>query len=78
MKSFKGMLISLRLRSVGSISKLNVEVIDFLSVSFNLVWIQERLVNLLFPASTFIISISNWGNYTLWSLRRAMRTWSIS
>jgi hypothetical protein len=74
--------IDLRRWSVRSILEVYLEIVELLVFSRLILIIDERLINLVFPTATFIISVSDlvstWGWYALRGLRRTMRTGGIS
>lgn len=75
-------LIDLRWGSVRSILEIDLEVVNFLIFSPLILIVDERLINLVFPTATFIISVSDqvntWGWNALLGLSGAMRTGGIS
>ena len=74
--------IDLRRGSVRSILEVYLEIVEFLVFSSLILIVEERLINLVFPTATFIISVSDlvstWGWYALRGLRRTMRSGGIS
>ena len=74
--------IDLRRWSVRSILEVYLEIVELLVFSRLILIIDERLINLVFPTATFIISVSDlvstWGWNALRGLRRTMRTGGIS
>lgn len=74
--------IDLRRGSVRSILKIYLEIVEFLVFSCLILIVDERLINLIFPTATFIISVSDlvstWSWDALRGLRRTMRPGCVS
>ena len=74
--------INLRGGSVRSILEIYLEIVEFLVFSRLILIVKERLIYLVFPTATFIISVSDlvstWGWYALRGLRRTMWSSGIS
>jgi hypothetical protein len=75
-------MIDLGRGSVRSILEINLEIVNFLIFNPLILIVDKRLINLVFPTATFIISVSDlvstWGWYALRGLRRTMRSGGIS
>jgi cellulose synthase/poly-beta-1,6-N-acetylglucosamine synthase-like glycosyltransferase len=75
-------MIDLGRGSVRSILEINLEIVNFLIFSPLILIVDKRLINLVFPTATFIISVSDlvstWGWYALLDLSGTMRTGCIS
>ena len=65
-----------------SILEIDLEVVNFLIFSPLFLIVDKRLINLIFPTATFIISVSDlvstWSWDALRGLRRTMRPGCVS